>query len=108
MRSCISGGTYLFVVREPGRRTFVRLVRQRYGRQASARIRETKDFFAGILLAGAAEEVNAGNFRGALAMLCRSLRYRPFLVFNPYLAVRLIKVRNVRLIAKSLIQYWCI
>ena len=38
-----------------------------------------------MLLAGAAAELDAGNVRGGFEMLCRAMRYRPFVIFNPKL-----------------------
>jgi glycosyltransferase involved in cell wall biosynthesis len=89
---------------EAGRKTFERLVKRRYGALARARIREGKGFFAGLLLGGAADALDAGNVRGGLKMLFGALRYRPFLLFNPRMFVRVLRRRNVRRVVHSLRQ----
>ena len=89
---------------EAGRRTFVRLVGHRYGAQASARMREGKNFFAGILLAGALAQIDEGNLHAASKMLWRSLRYRPFLLLDQRLTTKLLSLRNARRMARSLMQ----
>jgi glycosyltransferase involved in cell wall biosynthesis len=81
---------------EPGRETFVRLVRARYGRAAEGCIRESRDYFAGMFLAGALDEFDRGNVARAAGLMRRALHYSPFLLFNRKLTQRAFSARNAK------------
>ena len=89
---------------ERGRQTFIRLLKARYGTIASKRIRETQHYFAGMLVVGATEELDAGNLLCALRLIRRAHRYRPFLLFDLRLAAKLVSARNLRRLAKSFLR----
>jgi glycosyltransferase involved in cell wall biosynthesis len=87
---------------EAGRQTFIRLARQRYGGAAEGCIRESSGYFAGLCMAAASEELEAGNLGGALRMMGRALRYRPLAMLNRPIAARLFRVENFRRLARSI------
>jgi glycosyltransferase involved in cell wall biosynthesis len=80
----------------PGRETFVRLVRARYGKAAEGCIRESRDYFAGMFLAGALDEFDRGNPARAAGLMRRAIGYSPFLLFNRTLAQKALSARNAR------------
>ena len=88
---------------ERNRRTFNRLIGERYGALGSNLIRESGRYFAGMLLVGATEELDAGNLVGALRLIRRAHRYRPFLLFDLALAAKLCSARNLGRLTKSLL-----
>ena len=87
---------------EKGRQTFIRLARQRYGDSAEGCIRESSGYFAGMCLVAASEELEAGNLRGALRMIGRAMRYRPLVMFRPQIVGRILRVKNLLLLTRSL------
>jgi hypothetical protein len=87
---------------EGGRKTFVRLVGQRYSARASAHIREGRDFFSGTLLAGAIDEFDRGNMARAVQLLRRAVHNRQFLFFYPKPVTKLFSTRNAKRLAIGL------
>ena len=87
---------------EAGRQTFVRLVRSRYGNAAEGCIRESREYFAHMFLAGALEELDRGNLARAVYLLCRVVYYRPFFFFDPKLARKLLSARNAKRLVTGL------
>jgi len=87
---------------EKSRRTFIRLARQRYGDAAEGCIRESSGYFAGLCMAAASEELEAGNLGGALRMIGRAMRYRPLVMLNRPIAARLFRAENFRRLLRSL------
>jgi len=89
---------------EPGRKTFERLVRARYGKAADGVLRESERYFGTLAFAGAIEELDQQRFLRAAALLCRAMVYRPGLLFDPRLLLRLFRSRNIRRLARLFVR----
>lgn len=74
---------------------FIKLVRQRYGRKARHLISETYDHLARVALKKALRCLDNGDGAGTLLNLRCVLRLKPRLIFDPDLARRAFRIRNL-------------
>jgi glycosyltransferase involved in cell wall biosynthesis len=77
-------------------RTYVELLRERYGRRARGAIRQTYKHLAGVSLHEALRRLDAGDRWGAFSWWMRAIRFRPTLIADKELSNRMFRLRNLR------------
>lgn len=81
---------------ESGRRLFIRLVDERYGRAGAPLIRHVNTDTAASLFQMALKQLDAGERRAAFRTLTRIARIRPSFLAQRALAQKLVRPRNLR------------
>ncbi|MGH7934332.1 MAG: glycosyltransferase family 2 protein [Candidatus Binataceae bacterium] len=78
-----------------GREVADRLIRQRYGRRARGLIKYSNAYFAALLVAKAARQMNEGESWAALRTFVKSAWSQPTYVLRPAVIARLLTRRNI-------------
>jgi glycosyltransferase involved in cell wall biosynthesis len=88
---------------EPGRKIFIRLVRERYGRRARPLVRWVRIGIAPSLVQRALSQMDAGDRRGALETWMRALRMSPSYFLDARHLRRAIRLRNLKRLFRILV-----
>jgi len=81
---------------DPGRRIFVRLVRERYGNSARGLLDAMASDFASGLVQKALRQMDSGDRSGAIRSWLRAARLKPSYFFDSRHAWRILRPRNLR------------
>jgi glycosyltransferase involved in cell wall biosynthesis len=87
---------------QAGGEVFKRLVRARYGRRAQGLLRWQKRFMSTLFVASAMSLMDRGDLSGSVSAWFQSVRYRPAILFDPWMISRVLVPQNLRRLARGL------
>jgi glycosyltransferase involved in cell wall biosynthesis len=82
-------------------KTFIRLVRERYGTRARALISDTRRIIAAVAMHEALRRMDLVDRRGALQWWMNAVRFKPALILDPRISRRVFRARNLRRLLRT-------